>query len=102
MISATSMFDWRVLPAPSTIYKRKPSVGSRTDTTLQPHLRHLKKSECAMLGRTRHPFSFYGLNSDKFPVYMWFFARSTGIPLTTFSGRDTTGRTLDGGQLCSC
>jgi hypothetical protein len=46
----------RVLPAPNTIHKRKPSVGSRTNTTLQPHLRHLKKSECAMLGTTRHLF----------------------------------------------
>jgi hypothetical protein len=29
---------------------------------------------------------------------VWFFARSTGIPLTTVSGRDTTGRALDAGQ----
>jgi hypothetical protein len=52
-----------------------------------------------MLGTTSYPFSSYGLNSGKFPVYVWFFARSTGIPLTAHTGRDTTGRAPDAGQL---
>jgi hypothetical protein len=42
----------------------------------QPHLRHLKKSECAMSGTTRYPFSFYSLNSGELPVYVRLFAQS--------------------------
>ncbi len=55
----------------------------------------------AGLGTTRYPFSFYSLNSGELPVYVRLFAQSARIPLTTLSGRDTTGRALDAGQLFS-
>ena len=40
-----------------------------------------------------------GLNRRKFPLYMWFITRSTGMQLTTLPGGGTTRRTGDRAYL---
>jgi len=44
-------------------------------------------------------FPFDGFYSSKLPIYVWLWARNTGMQFTTRPGRDATCRAGNGGYL---